>query len=316
MSQLPDTGRLAASALTPREEMQQRLDPLIAERAPWLYSGKPHHTLARAVMMRLLHYPRSIELAAEFRDLPAEEIMRRVSALIVRDIRVTGLENIPATGPALIVANHPTGIADGIVLHAVVSAVRDDLFIYANHDMIRVLPQTEELIAPVEWRMEKRTHAKTRYTMDYTRRALGQGRIGLIFPSGRLAKRRWLTLHERPWMASAAMIARKFAVPVIPLNIRARNSALFYMLDALHPTLRDVTLFNEVLNKAGHTYRITIGAPIDPDTLPARSEDGIEALRRAVLSLPPPGPAAARLSHLREARQRRGATRRPMGEKL
>ncbi|ARJ70642.1 glycerol acyltransferase [Paracoccus contaminans] len=296
--------------------MQQRLDPLIAERAPWLYSGKPHHTLARAVMMRLLHYPRSIELAAEFRDLPAEEIMRRVSALIVRDIRVTGLENIPATGPALIVANHPTGIADGIVLHAVVSAVRDDLFIYANHDMIRVLPQTEELIAPVEWRMEKRTHAKTRYTMDYTRRALGQGRIGLIFPSGRLAKRRWLTLHERPWMASAAMIARKFAVPVIPLNIRARNSALFYMLDALHPTLRDVTLFNEVLNKAGHTYRITIGAPIDPDTLPARSEDGIEALRRAVLSLPPPGPAAARLSHLREARQRRGATRRPMGEKL
>lgn len=316
MSQLPDTGRLAASALTPREEMQQRLDPLIAERAPWLYSGKPHHTLARAVMMRLLRYPRSIELAAEFRDLPAEEIMRRVSALIVRDIRVTGLENIPATGPALIVANHPTGIADGIVLHAVVSAVRDDLFIYANHDMIRVLPQTEELIAPVEWRMEKRTHAKTRYTMDYTRRALGQGRIGLIFPSGRLAKRRWLTLHERPWMASAAMIARKFAVPVIPLNIRARNSALFYLLDALHPTLRDVTLFNEVLNKAGHTYRITIGAPIDPDRLPARSEDGIEALRRAVLSLPPPGPAAARLSHLREARQRRRATRRPMGEKL
>ncbi|MFC0812756.1 1-acyl-sn-glycerol-3-phosphate acyltransferase [Paracoccus panacisoli] len=287
-------------------EMQQRLDPLIAERAPWLYSGKPHHTLARWGMMRLLRYPRSIMLAAEFRDLPTAEIMRRISALIVRDIRVEGLEHIPATGPALIVSNHPTGIADGIVLHAVVSAVRDDLFIYANHDMIRVLPQTEELIAPVEWRLEKRSHAKTRYTMDYTRRALGQGRIGLIFPSGRLAKRHGLTLHERPWMPSAAMIARKFDVPVIPLNIRARNSALFYLLDAIHPTLRDVTLFNEVLNKAGHTYRITIGAPIPAATLPARSEDGIEALRHAVLSLPPPGPEAAHLSHLREARRRRG----------
>lgn len=297
-------------------EMQQRLDPLIAERAPWLYSGKPHHTLAKAIMMRLLRYPRSIELAAEFRDLPTEEIMRRVSALIVRDLRVQGLENLPATGAALIVANHPTGIADGIVLHAVISAVRDDLFIYANHDMIRVLPQTEELIAPVEWRMEKRSHAKTKYTMDYTRQALGQGRIGLIFPSGRLAKRRGLKLHERPWMPSAAMIARKFDVPVIPLKIHARNSALFYLLDAIHPTLRDVTLFNEVLNKAGHTYGITIGEPIAPASLPAKSEEGIEAMRRAVLGLPPPGPSAARMTHLREVRQRRHAITRPMGEKL
>ena len=90
----------------------------------------------------------------------------------------------------------------------------------------------------------------------------------------------------------------------------------FYLLDAIHPTLRDVTLFNEVLNKAGHTYRVTIGRPIDPTTLPARSEDGIEALRRAVLDLPPPGPDAAHMSHLREARRRRGGIRRPMGEKL
>ena len=106
--------------LPARIEMQERLDPLIAERAPWLYSGKPHHTLAKHLMMRLLRYPRSIELAAEFRDLPTEEIMRRISALIVRDLRVDGLENIPATGPALIVANHPTGIADGLVMLSVV----------------------------------------------------------------------------------------------------------------------------------------------------------------------------------------------------
>ena len=76
-------------------EMQQRLDPLIAERAPWLYSGKPHHTLARWGMMRLLRYPRSIMLAAEFRDLPTAEIMRRISALIVRDIRVEGSSTFP-----------------------------------------------------------------------------------------------------------------------------------------------------------------------------------------------------------------------------
>lgn len=279
--------------------MKARLDPLIAERAPWLYSPKAHHRLARRLMMGILHYPRTIDLGAEFRDLPTPEIMRRMTQLIVRDVRVEGMENLPATGPALIVSNHPTGIADGIVMHAMMSPLRDDLFIYANYDMIRVLPQTEDFIAPVEWRLEKRSHAKTKATMDYTRQALGAGRIGLIFPSGRLAKRRGLKLHERPWMASAAMIARKFGVPVIPLNIRARNSLLFYLLDAIHPTLRDVTLFNEVLNKTRQPYQITVGQPIDPATLPRSSEDAIAVLRDAALSLPAPGPDAARLMHER-----------------
>ena len=278
-----------------RAEMQARLDPLIAERAPWLHSRGVLPAIARAVMMPLLRYPRTLDLGAEFRDLPVDEIMRRMARLILRDVRVEGLEHLPASGPALIVSNHPTGIADGIVLHALISQLRNDLFIYANHDMIRVLPQTADLIAGVEWRVEKRSHAKTKATMDYTRAALEAGRIGLIFPSGRLAHRRGLRLHERPWMASAAMIARKFRVPVIPLRIRARNSALFYLLDALHPTLRDVTLFNEVLNKHRQTYRVTIGLPIDPDTLPKGSEEAIVQLRETVLALPDTGPTAARL---------------------
>ena len=297
-----------------RREMQDRLDPLIAERAPWFFSGHAHHAIFRSVMMALLRYPRTLDLAAEFRDLPTAEIIRRMQALIVRDLRVEGLANIPATGPALIVANHPTGIADGLVLDAVVSAVRDDLFIYANHDIIRVLPQLADLIAPVEWRMEKRSHAKTKATMDYTRAALSQGRIGLIFPSGRLAKRRGLRLHERPWMASAAMIAKKFDAPVIPLRIFARNSALFYALDAIHPTLRDVTLFHEVLNKAGHTYKISIGAPIPAASLPKPSEDGIAILREAVLSLPEPAEDATRLAQIDRLKRHRRASRRPLKE--
>ena len=116
-------------------------------------------------------------------------------------------------------------------------------------------------------------------------------------------------------MASAAMIARKFDAPIIPLRIRARNSALFYLLDAIHPTLRDVTLFNEVLNKARQSYRITIGAPIQPATLPARSDEAITVLREAVLALPAPGTApgteAARLPQIRHLSQGRHALAKP-----
>ena len=104
--------------------------------------------------------------------------------------------------------------------------------------------------------------------MDYARRAFAAGRLAVLFPSGRLAKRRWWSLHERPWMASGAMMARKFNLPVVPLHITARNSALFYLFDRIHPTLRDITLFHEVLNKTRQPYRLTLGAAIDPETLP------------------------------------------------
>lgn len=265
--------------------MQDRLDPLIAERAPWLFSDAPWAGPSRHVLTRLLSYGRTIALGAHFRDRPTPEIMGTMGRLLARDVAAAGLDNIPRQGPALIVANHPTGIADGIILHHVLHQQRSDVFFYANSDILRVLPQMADLIAPVEWRPDKRSHGKTRETMAFTRRAIEAGRLGVIFPSGRLAKRRGLRLYERPWMASAAMIARKFDLPVIPVNIQARNSALFYLFDLLHPTLRDITLFHETLNKARQPYRVTVGEPISAAALPAKSEDGIEMLRRATLAL-------------------------------
>ncbi|MDU8911128.1 lysophospholipid acyltransferase family protein [Aestuariicoccus sp. MJ-SS9] len=274
--------------------MKHRIDPLIEERAPWLFAPHPGARLARAALNRLLGYDRTLELAAQFRDRDPAEIMHRMGVLLARDVTVSGRSHLPRHGPALIVANHPTGIADGIILHHLIAPLRPDAYYFANHDICRVLPQMERMIAPVEWRAEKRSHGKTRATMAYTRQAVKDGRLGVIFPSGRLAKRRGLSLHERPWMASAAMIARKFDLPVIPVNIRARNSALFYLFDLIHPTLRDITLFHETLNKDRQPYRITIGEPISAAALPARSEDGIDMLRRATLALG--GPKAPAVS--------------------
>lgn len=281
--------------------MKDRIDPLIAERAPWLFADSPLVAPARAVLNRVLGYDRTVALGSDLRDLPASRVMDEMVNLLARDVEAAGLDNIPRQGPALIVANHPTGIADGIMLHAVLAKLRPDLYFFANHDILRVMPQMERMIAPVEWRVEKRSHGKTRETMAYTRRAVDEGRLGVIFPSGRLAKRRGLSLHERDWMPSAAMIARKFELPVIPVNIRARNSVLFYLFDLIDPTLRDITLFHETLNKHRQPYRITAGEPISPRSLPARSEEGIELMRRATLALG--GPRAPAVSLVDNSRR-------------
>lgn len=280
--------------------MKERLDPLIAERAPWLFGTSLTALAARRALMTLLGYQRTIKLGELYCDWPTDHIMHHVAGLLARDMRVTGLDNIPRQGPALIVANHPTGIADGIMLHHALFPLRPDMFIYANSDILRILPQFESLIAPVEWRVDKRTRAKTRETMEYTKRAIDGGRLGVIFPSGRLAKRHGLRLHEREWMASAAMIARKYDLPVIPLHIRARNSALFYLFDLIHPTLRDITLFHETLNKDRQPYRLTIGEPISATALPAKSEDAIEFLKKQTLALG--GPHAPTVSLVQNTR--------------
>lgn len=284
--------------------MKDRLDPLISERAPWLLRDRLAARTARMALDHLLRYRRTVALAEEMRDWPAPRIMDRMAHDLARTVEVAGLHRLPDHGPALIVANHPTGIADGVMLWHALAARRPDLYFFANSDILRVLPQMRALIAPVEWRKDRRCHAKSRETLAYVRRATAEGRIGVLFPSGRLAKRRGLSLHERPWMASAAMIARKLDMPVLPIHIRARNSALFYAFDLMHPTLRDITLFHETLNKARQPYRITLGRPIVPRDLPEDAENAIAHLRAAVLRLGdtrfgprpvlPKGPALAR----------------------
>ena len=265
--------------------MRNRIDPLIEERAAWLFREDPASRLARRVLDRALGYDLTIALGERYRDLPTPDLMADVADLICREVDVSGIERVPGSGPALIVANHPTGIADGIVMWHALRQRRPDAFFYANSDLLRVLPQMDSMIAPVEWRLDRRSHGKTRETMAYTRRAISEGRLGVIFPAGRLAKRRGLRLHEREWMASAAMIARKFDLDVIPVNIRARNSWLFYLFDLIHPSLRDITLFHETLNKGRQPYRVNVGRPIPAAKLSPNSAEAIEELKARTLQL-------------------------------
>lgn len=272
--------------------MKDRIDDLIFERAPWLDGRTATARTARRVLNKMLGYDRTVDLAEALRDDSAAAIMRRMGEMLAQQVYVTGLGHLPATGPALVVANHPTGIADGIILYHLIARRRPDVYAMANKDILRLLPQMEDMICPVEWRLDKRTHASARETMHYVRQAKDDGRLGLIFPSGRLAKRRGLNLTERPWMSSAAMLARKFDLPVVPVNIQARNSLLFYLFDLIHPTLRDITLFHETLNKDNQPFRITVGAPIQGGDLPRNADQGIAILKEMTLDLGKQGPPA------------------------
>ena len=261
------------------------IDTLICERAPWLSAdNRPIRFIDRALKFAL-GYDKTLSLVHTLSPMSGADILKRTSADIAQDVRVEGLHNIPRSGAALIVANHPTGIADAIVLFKALSAKRPDLYFFANSDVLRVFPQLGTHIAPVEWRKDKRSAAKSRETLEYAKAAMAEGRLGVIFPSGRLAKRHGMTLVERDWMISAVSLAKRYDVPIIPIHISARNSILFYLLDLIHPTLRDITLFHETINKKDFHFAVNIGAPILPSQLDADHKIATDQMKQAVLDL-------------------------------
>ena len=267
------------------EDVKTVIDEIIAERAPWYFEAGVPQSVMRLCLNGLLDYKNTVELANTLVNNSAEQIFTDIGCQLSKNVQVSGIQNIPSHGPALIVCNHPTGIADGLILHNVLLARRDDVYFFANRDITRVFPQMESMIAPVEWRPEKRRHTDMRHLMQYVRDAKAEGKLGIIFPSGRLAKRVGLNLVERPWMASAAMIARKFKLPVVPVHISARNSLLFYLFDLIHPTLRDITLFHETLNKDKFPFDIHIGKAVGWSELDPKSDIAIEQLKKRTLEL-------------------------------
>lgn len=254
------------------------VDVLIAERAPRL-SGGPFWPLLRPALYALLGYDEARALADAIGPMSGQAALDHVAALLGVEVEVVGLERLPKTGRLVAVCNHPTGIADGIAVYEAIGRVRPDLIFFANADALRVSPRLDEVLIPVEWVEEKRTRAKTRDTLAYARAALEAERAVVVFPAGRLARREGGVLTDPPWQASALSLARKHQAPVAPMHLEGPWSALFHLFDRFSRELRDITLFHELLNKKGRTFRLTIGEPVAPERLGA---DAVPAMKAHV----------------------------------
>lgn len=261
------------------------VEELIAERAPRLISKPRLFKAVRPLLYRMLAYDAAVFLADTIRPLSGHAAFQRVSRHINPRTAVVGLSHLPRTGACIVIANHPTGLADGLAVFQSIRERRPDHIFLANADALRVIPNGEDIIIPVEWVKDKRSHAKTRDTLLAVRDAIKAGKCIVIFPSGSLAKLTWRGLIDKPWESSAAMLARKYKAPVIPLGIKARNSFLYYFFARANSELRDITLFHELLNKKGQLFRLTFGEAITPETLPKNADEATSSIRKIVEQL-------------------------------
>lgn len=255
----------------PRHQTPHIVDVLIEERCPHL-AAVPAWPLLRPLLYAALNYRAARTMADAIAPLSGGDALAHVSALLRLRLDVVGLERLPKAGRCVIVANHPTGIADGVAVHDMISRVRHDHIFFANADALRVCPGFAETLIPVEWVLEKRSLEKTKRTLRAANAAFAAERAVVIFPAGRLARRINGAIQDPAWEASAASLARKHGAPIVPLHIEGPYPVFFHTFGRISKELSDITLFHELLNKAGGFYRLVVGKPVGPERLAGGDE--------------------------------------------
>ncbi|PJI91583.1 putative hemolysin [Yoonia maricola] len=200
------------------------------------------------------------------------------------------LENIPATGPLIVVSNHPYGILDGLMMGRILSERRQGDFRVLAHRIFRRAPDLERIILPISFDETKeaaKLNLETRSkAVDYLKSG---GAIG-IFPGGTVSTS--ATPFSRPmdpsWRTFTAKMISKSGATVVPVFFEGHNSRLFQLASHLHSTLRTGMFIREFKAKINKPVRVVVGEPIPADTLAQYKKDPkgcMDFLRKATYEL-------------------------------
>lgn len=207
------------------------------------------------------------------------------------DVVGGSLGNIPKTGPLIVIANHPYGILDGLILGHILSATRGDFRILA-HKVFRKAEDLDRIILPVNFDETKEAvtqNIETRkVALDYLRDG---GCVG-VFPGGTVstAVTPFATPMDPGWRGFTARMIAKSNATVVPIYFDGHTSRLFQMASHLHSTLRMGLLIKEFRKRIDTPVRIVIGAPIPAQEIDTRKKDARELmdfLRKATYELSP-----------------------------
>ncbi len=201
------------------------------------------------------------------------------------------LANIPASGPLVVIANHPYGILDGLMMGHLLDMARGDFRILAN-SVFRKAEALDRVILPVNFDETKeamRQNLETRaMALDYL---AGGGCMG-IFPGGTVstAAKPFSRPMDPGWRTfTAKMIARSDAA-VVPVYFDGHNSRLFQIASHASMTLRLGLLIKEFRSRIDAPVRVVVGEPIPAARLAPLKSDPLammDFLRSATYALSP-----------------------------
>ncbi|HEY2623740.1 MAG TPA: lysophospholipid acyltransferase family protein [Dyella sp.] len=253
------------------------VEQTLTERLPWL----AQHPLIRRPVAGMLGrladqngFNRTLDAIGEAEGFDCVERVLEILG-VSYFVNPRERENIPVEGGVLIVANHPVGMMDALTLLQLVGSVRSDVRILAN-DWLMSIPQLQKLLLPVDVFGKG---AASRMRAIY--RALENGEALIVFPAGEVSRMSPSGLSDGRWADGFARLALHSRVPVLPIHVAARNSAMFYGLSMLAKPLSTAMLPREAISPVSRRIGFSVGALVSADELEQRS--GGSAKRAAKL---------------------------------
>lgn len=192
------------------------------------------------------------------------------------DVVSGSLDNIPKTGPVVLISNHPYGILDGLMLGQILSKTRGDFKIMA-HKVFARAQDLEKAVLPISFDEDKAAMAMNLHTRKLALDYLGQGGAVGIFPGGSVSSPR--KMFGRPmdpkWRTFSAKMIAKSDARVVPVFFDGYNSRRFQMFGRVNRTIRTALLINEFKKRLNRPVRVAIGQPLERDALDAYIKDPI-----------------------------------------
>ena len=208
------------------------------------------------------------------------------------DVIAGSMDNIPSEGPLVVVANHPYGILDGLMLGHILSTRRQgDLRILAN-TVFKKAEDLNSVILPISFDETKEAMAQNVKTRKEALRYLASGGAMGVFPGGTVSTS--AKPFSRPmdpgWRTFTAKMIAKSDATVVPIWFEGANSRLFQVASHLHNTLRLAMFIKEFKRRTDEPVRVVIGEPIGREEIDARAKDAramMDFLRHRTYALSP-----------------------------
>ena len=179
------------------------------------------------------------------------------------DIMQGELGDIPVDQPFIVVANHPYGILDGLVMGSVLAQSGANFKIIAN-DIFNKAQEISDKILPISFKNTREAISLNLRTRKNALTHLSHGGAIGIFPGGTVSTSS--NLFSQPadpaWRSFTAKMIFKSNALVVPIFFDGNTSRIFQLASHLHPNIRAGLLLREFKLRLDKPVRIVIGKPI------------------------------------------------------